>query len=113
MVDIFLNDSNSPYQQNDKRNITENVNHALEKSTDSQSLIANDLIPAINQGGLLFEQKLYIFPPLIKMVKVTKFVKERQLPFQVIIGGVVITESYTKEIGADGYSRMQQRQSFW
>lgn len=180
-----------------KRNITEDVTLALEKGADPQALIDNDLIPAINQVGQLFEQKRYFLPQLIssaetmemaisvispllssnrnqkemativiatvegdihdigknlvvlmlrnygfhvidmgkdvpaekiietaiasnakiiglsalmtttmlKMAEVTKLVKERQLPFQVIIGGAVITESYAKEIGADGYSK--------
>lgn len=42
---------------------------------------------------------------MVKMKEVTEAVRERKLPYLVIIGGAVITESYAEEIGADGYSR--------
>lgn len=180
-----------------KRAVTEDVNKALAAGANPQDIIDQDLIPAINKVGALFEKKKYFLPQLIssaetmemaigiitplvardenaqemativfatvegdihdigknlvvlmlrnygfhvidlgkdvpaekiietaiqnnasiiglsalmtttmvKMEEVTKIVKERQLPFQVIIGGAVITESYAEEIGADGYSK--------
>lgn len=42
---------------------------------------------------------------MVKMKDVVDLVKEKRLPFKVIIGGAVITQSYADEIGADGYSR--------
>ncbi|MGN0396200.1 MAG: dihydropteroate synthase, partial [Coprococcus sp.] len=42
---------------------------------------------------------------MVKMKEVTDAVRERKLPYLVIIGGAVITESYAEEIGADGYSK--------
>lgn len=180
-----------------KRNILDDVNAALDSGVNPQSIIDEDLIPAINKVGKLFEEKRYFLPQLIgsaetmemaisvisplilkdkdstdmptiviatvegdihdigknlvvlmlrnygfnvidlgkdvpcetilaeaekhnasiiglsalmtttmvKMKEVTEAVRERKLPYLVIIGGAVITESYAEEIGADGYSK--------
>ncbi len=180
-----------------KRTILDDVHAALNSGTNPQDIIDNDLIPAINKVGALFEQKKYFLPQLIgsaetmemaisvisplilkekdnsdmptiviatvegdihdigknlvvlmlrnygfhvidlgkdvpcetilneaeknhasiiglsalmtttmvKMKEVTDAVRERKLPYLVIIGGAVITESYAEEIGADGYSK--------
>lgn len=179
-----------------KRSILDDVNAALDSGVNPQSIIDEDLIPAINKVGKLFEEKRYFLPQLIgsaetmemaisvisplilkdkddkdmptiviatvegdihdigknlvvlmlrnygfhvidlgkdvpcetilaeakkhhasiiglsalmtttmvKMKEVTEAVRERKLPYLVIIGGAVITESYAEEIGADGYS---------
>lgn len=180
-----------------KRNITNHVNDALNSGVNPQTIIDEELIPAINRVGKLFEEKKYFLPQLIgsaetmelaisvlsplilkdnsssdmptivvatvegdihdigknlvvlmlrnygfnvidlgkdvpceviieeaiknnasiiglsalmtttmvKMKEVTEAVRQRQLPVKVIIGGAVITDSYAKEIGADGYSK--------
>lgn len=45
---------------------------------------------------------------MVEMKRVVKEVKQQELKVKVIIGGAVITESYAKEIGADGYSEDAQ-----
>jgi 5-methyltetrahydrofolate--homocysteine methyltransferase len=42
---------------------------------------------------------------MVKMKDVVDCVKENKLPYKVVIGGAVITQSYADEIGADGYSK--------
>ena len=48
-----------------KRNITEDVKKELEQGIDPQKIIDDELIPAINCVGKLFEQKKYFLPQLI------------------------------------------------
>ena len=48
-----------------KRNITEDVKKELEQGIDPQKIIDDELIPAINRVGKLFEQKKYFLPQLI------------------------------------------------
>ena len=38
-------------------------------------------------------------------VSVVELAKEQGVKAKIIIGGAVVTESYAKEIGADGYSK--------
>ncbi len=45
---------------------------------------------------------------MLEMKKVVGLVRERGLPFQIIVGGAVITQGFADEIGADGYSRDAQ-----
>lgn len=45
---------------------------------------------------------------MMQMKHIVKLVRERHLPFKVIIGGAVITEGFAREIGADGYSKDAQ-----
>lgn len=45
---------------------------------------------------------------MVEMKRVVQEVKQQGLKVKVIIGGAVITESYAKEIGADGYSEDAQ-----
>ena len=45
---------------------------------------------------------------MMEMKKVVDMVHERNLPFKVLIGGAVITQSFADEIGADGYSEDAQ-----
>lgn len=48
-----------------KRTIVENVKQELERGAEPQTIIDNELIPAINRVGELFEQKKYFLPQLI------------------------------------------------
>ena len=41
---------------------------------------------------------------MMRMKDVVDAVKEQNLPYKVIIGGAVVTDSFAEEIGADGYS---------
>ena len=43
----------------------ENVKKELESGKDPQTIIDEDLIPAVNKVGELFEQKKYFLPQLI------------------------------------------------
>ncbi|MDO5127974.1 MAG: homocysteine S-methyltransferase family protein [Eubacteriales bacterium] len=49
--------------------IIEDVRLALSKGRKPQDIIDNDLIPAVNQVGILFEQKKYFLPQLIAGAK--------------------------------------------
>lgn len=42
---------------------------------------------------------------MMRMKDVVEVVKKEKLPCKVIIGGAVVSESFAKEIGADGYSK--------
>lgn len=42
---------------------------------------------------------------MMRMKDVVEYVKEKQVPVKVMIGGAVITQSFADEIGADGYGR--------
>ena len=48
-----------------KGSIVENVKKELESGKDPQTIIDEDLIPAVNKVGELFEQKKYFLPQLI------------------------------------------------
>ena len=48
-----------------KSSIVENVKKELESGKDPQTIIDEDLIPAVNKVGELFEQKKYFLPQLI------------------------------------------------
>ena len=48
-----------------KRTMIEDVKDFLEKGTSPQSVIEEHLIPAINEVGVLFDQKKYFLPQLI------------------------------------------------
>ncbi len=41
---------------------------------------------------------------MMRMKDVCDLIRERKLPYKVMIGGAVVSESFAKEIGADGYS---------
>ena len=40
----------------------------------------------------------------MRMKEVCQEIKDRKLPFKVIVGGAVVSQSFADEIGADGYS---------
>ena len=42
---------------------------------------------------------------MMRMKDVCDLIRERKLPYKVMIGGAVVSESFAKEIGADGYSK--------
>lgn len=42
---------------------------------------------------------------MMRMKDVTDYVREQKLPYKVIIGGAVVSQSFADEIGADGYSK--------
>ncbi len=180
-----------------KGQVVEHVKAALADGKKPQDIIDNDLIPAVNKVGELFEQKKYFLPQLIagatamdlaieyitpllegkgdgkekgtiviatvegdihdigknlvvlmlknygykvidlgkdvpaedilaaaaehkadviglsalmtttmmRMKDVCDLIRERKLPYKVMIGGAVVSESFAKEIGADGYSK--------
>lgn len=48
-----------------KNSIVADVKEAIDNKVDPQSIIDNDLIPAVNKVGELFEQKKYFLPQLI------------------------------------------------
>ncbi len=48
-----------------KNNIVSHIKEALEKGQKPQDIIDNDLIPAVNMVGKLFEEKKYFLPQLI------------------------------------------------
>lgn len=41
---------------------------------------------------------------MMRMKEVCQLIKEKNLPFKVIVGGAVVSQSFADEIGADGYS---------
>ena len=55
-----------------KGSIVENVKKELESGKDPQTIIDEDLIPAVNKVGELFEQKKYFLPQLIASANTMK-----------------------------------------
>ncbi len=191
-TDIFLD-----VVKGNKASIVNDVKKAIESGTVPQDIIDNELIPAVNKVGELFEQKKYYLPQLIagatvmdmaieyltpylnnsksdknkgtvvvatvegdihdigknlvvlmlknygynvidlgkdvpkdviietaikekaqiiglsalmtttmmRMKDVVDEVREKKLPFKVVIGGAVVSQSFADEIGASGYSK--------
>lgn len=64
-----------------KSTIVENVKRAIDEGRDPQSIIDNDLIPAVNKVGELFEQKKYFLPQLISGATVMDMAIEYITPY--------------------------------
>lgn len=64
-----------------KLTIVDNVKKALEMGTNPQDIIDNDLVPAVNKVGELFEQKKYFLPQLISGATVMDMAIEYITPF--------------------------------
>ena len=60
---------------------------------------------AIDEKAEIIALSALMTTTMVKMKDVVDLVKAEKLPFKVIIGGAVITQSYADEIGADGYSK--------
>ena len=41
---------------------------------------------------------------MMRMKDICEEIREKKLPFKVIVGGAVVSQSFADEIGADGYS---------
>ena len=63
---------------------------------------------AIEEDADIIALSALMTTTMVEMKHVVEMVKERKMKAKVIIGGAVITESYAKEIGADGYSEDAQ-----
>ena len=63
-----------------KGSIVENVKKELESGKDPQTIIDEDLIPAVNKVGELFEQKKYFLPQLIGSANTMKLAIEHLEP---------------------------------
>lgn len=77
-----------------KGSIVENVKKELESGKDPQTIIDEDLIPAVNKVGELFEQKKYFLPQLIAGATAMDLAIEYITP----------SASYRRECQAEGYS---------
>ncbi len=64
-----------------KLTIVDNVKKTLEMGTNPQDIIDNDLVPAVNKVGELFEQKKYFLPQLISGATVMDMAIEYITPF--------------------------------
>lgn len=196
-VDIMGSDIFMDVVKGNKNAIVSDVKKAIDQGKSPQDIIDNELIPAVNKVGELFEQKKYYLPQLIagattmdiaidyitpllgvrdktcdkgtivmatvegdihdigknlvvlmlknygyrvvdlgkdvpkdiiietaikekagviglsalmtttmmRMKDVVDEVKARKLPFKVVIGGAVVSQSFADEIGAEGYSK--------
>ncbi len=65
---IFVADGSQIYNdvvKGNKNNIVEHIKEALDKGLKPQDIIDNDLVPAVNKVGELFEKKKYYLPQLI------------------------------------------------
>lgn len=73
----------------------------LGKDVPCETVIA----AAEENGASIIGLSALMTTTMVKMKDVVDAVKENNLPYKVIIGGAVITQSYADEIGADGYSK--------
>ena len=58
----------------------------------------------IEKGAQVLALSALMTTTMIQMKVVVDAVKERQLPFKVVIGGAVVTPEFAREIQADGFS---------
>ncbi|MEO5668601.1 MAG: homocysteine S-methyltransferase family protein [Bdellovibrionota bacterium] len=72
----------------------------LGRNVDSQLIIET----AIKENAQIIALSALMTTTMMQMKVVIDAVKERQLPFKVLIGGAVVTPDFAREIGADGYS---------
>ncbi len=59
---------------------------------------------AINEKADIIGLSALMTTTMMRMKDVCDEIKSRKLPFKVIIGGAVVSQSFADEIGADGYS---------
>lgn len=76
----------------------------LGKDVPAQTVIE----AAVRENADIIALSALMTTTMMEMKKVVEMVRERNLPFQVIIGGAVITQGFADEIGADGYSKDAQ-----
>lgn len=60
---------------------------------------------AIRENADVIALSALMTTTMMRMKDLVEYVKEKQVPVKVIIGGAVITQSFADEIGADGYSK--------
>lgn len=60
---------------------------------------------AIQENAAIIGLSALMTTTMMEMKHVVEYAKERGCTAKIIIGGAVITESFAKEIGADGYSK--------
>ena len=59
---------------------------------------------AINENADVIGLSALMTTTMMRMKDVCQEIKDRGLPFKVIVGGAVVSQSFADEIGADGYS---------
>ena len=72
----------------------------LGRNVDSELIIQT----AIEKKAQVLALSALMTTTMMQMKVVIDAVKERQLPFKVVIGGAVVTPEFAREIQADGYS---------
>lgn len=60
---------------------------------------------AIKENAAIIGLSALMTTTMMEMKNVVEYAKEKGCKAKIIIGGAVITESFAKEIGADGYSK--------
>ncbi len=60
---------------------------------------------AIQENAAIIGLSALMTTTMMEMKRVVEYAKEKGCTAKIIIGGAVITESFAKEIGADGYSK--------
>ena len=60
---------------------------------------------AIKENADVIALSALMTTTMMRMKDLVEYVKEKNVPVKVIIGGAVITQSFADEIGADGYSK--------
>ncbi|MCI5883059.1 MAG: cobalamin-dependent protein, partial [Eubacterium sp.] len=73
----------------------------LGKDVDSQLIIDT----AVKENASIIGLSALMTTTMTAMKEVVELAKEQGVKAKIIIGGAVVTESYAKEIGADGYSK--------
>ncbi len=80
-------------------------NHGFEV-VDLGKDVAADIIvrTAEEKNAVLIGLSALMTTTMVKMEETIKMVRDRELKTKIMIGGAVVTESYAKSIGADGYA---------
>ena len=60
---------------------------------------------AMNEGAKVIGLSALMTTTMMRMKDVVELAKEKGCPAKIVIGGAAITESFSDEIGADGYSK--------
>ncbi|MBE5925283.1 MAG: 5-methyltetrahydrofolate--homocysteine methyltransferase [Lachnospiraceae bacterium] len=60
---------------------------------------------AIKEKAEIIALSALMTTTMMRMKDLVEYVKEKNVPVKVVIGGAVITQSFADEIGADGYSK--------
>lgn len=80
-------------------------NHGFEVVDAGKDVKAADIIACAKQHkASIVGLSALMTTTMVRMEDTVKLVQQEKLPFKIMIGGAVVTQSFADAIGADGYS---------